>query len=90
MREAEEFERLWFPLPSLLSAVGRKTTFNLLGHAARKVIECVSKQTGMRPSAICAQATCPLSLATSVKAGLDVDWSDLATKSTLQAIWLQS
>lgn len=60
-----------------LAGAGRvEDTFNLLGHAGRKVLECAAKQTGTTPQAIGYQADCPLLLASSVKAGLDIDWSD--------------
>lgn len=58
--------------------------FNLLGHAARKVVACASKQTALSAQQICSQAGCPLFVASSIKAGLDIDWSDPEQK--LQAI----
>lgn len=60
-----------------LQGAGRvEDTFNLLGHAARKLVACIAKATKMGKEAICKEAKCPLFLASSVKAGLDVDWSD--------------
>lgn len=68
-----------------LVGAGRvEDTFNLLGHAARKVVACACKQTAMSAEQICQQAGCPLFLASSIKAGLDIDWSDPEQK--LQAI----
>ncbi|MCG8423151.1 MAG: transposase, partial [Proteobacteria bacterium] len=65
-----------------LVGAGRvEDTFNLLGHAARKVLRCASKLTGLSPQNICSEAGCRLFLASSVKAGLDIDWSDKEQKS---------
>ena len=65
-----------------LVGAGRvEDTFNLLGHAARKVLACASKLTGLSPEDICSEASCRLFLASSVKAGLDIDWSDKEQKS---------
>ncbi len=65
-----------------LVGAGRvEDTFNLLGHAARKLLECASKHTGESRATICSKANCSLFLASSVKAGLDIDWSDVEQKA---------
>ena len=68
----------------LLGAGRVEDTFNLLGHAARKVVACIAKKVGIERGTICREAKCPLFMASSVKAGLDVDWSDAEQK--LEAI----
>lgn len=60
-----------------LSGAGRvEDTFNLLGHAARKIVECAAVILKKAPAEICHRAGIPLLLHSSVKAGLDVNWSD--------------
>lgn len=62
---------------SPLEGAGRvEDTLNLLGHAARKVVLCVAMLLGCTAEAVARQAGIPVVLAPSVKAGLDVDWSD--------------
>jgi hypothetical protein len=65
-----------------LSGAGRvEDTINLLGHAARSIVRTVSKITERAPEEICRKAGIPLLLAPSIKAGLDVDWSDPRQKA---------
>jgi hypothetical protein len=62
---------------SALEGAGRvEDTLNLVGHAARKVVVCVAVLLGCTVEAVAQQAGIPVLLAPSVKAGLDVDWSD--------------
>jgi hypothetical protein len=62
---------------SALEGAGRvEDTINLLGHAARKVVMCVAVLLGCSAEAVARQAGIPVLLAPSVKAGLDVDWTD--------------
>jgi hypothetical protein len=62
---------------SALEGAGRvEDTLNLLGHAARKVVACVAVLLGCTVEAVARQAGIPVLLAPSVKAGLDVDWTD--------------
>jgi hypothetical protein len=66
-----------------LAGAGRvEDTINLLGHAARNIIKLVSKLTGRAPGELCRKAGIPLLLAPSIKAGLDIDWSDARQKAT--------
>jgi len=65
-----------------LAGAGRvEDTLNLLGHAARKIVELVSKITGRETHEIARKAGIPLLLAPSIKAGLDIDWSDSKQKA---------
>jgi hypothetical protein len=60
-----------------LVGAGRvEDTLNLLGHAARSIVRVVSKITKLEPEELCRKAGIPLLLASSIKAGLDIDWSD--------------
>jgi hypothetical protein len=65
-----------------LVGAGRvEDTINLLGHAARSIVQLVSKLTDRAPEEICRKAGIPLLLASSIKAGLDIDWSDPKQKA---------
>lgn len=73
-----------------LSGAGRvEDTFNLLGHAARKLAEAAAKLTERTLEEVCRLAKIPLLLSASVKSGLDIDWNDPEQKdealNTLQA-----
>jgi hypothetical protein len=60
-----------------LDGTGRvEDTFNLLGHAARKLVDCAAEIIDMPRDEICKRAGIPLLLHRSVKAGLDLNWSD--------------
>lgn len=66
-----------------LTGAGRvEDTLNLLGHAARSIVRLVSKLTDMDAEDICRKGGIPLLLAPSVKAGLDINWSDAKQKAT--------
>lgn len=65
-----------------LAGAGRvEDTINLLGHAARSIVRIVSKLTDRDPEDICRKAGIPLLLSPSIKAGLDLDWSDPKQKA---------
>lgn len=65
-----------------LAGAGRvEDTLNLLGHAARTIVRIVSKLTERAPEEIIRKAGIPLLLAPSIKAGLDIDWSDPKQKA---------
>lgn len=69
-----------------LAGAGRvEDTINLLGHAARSIVQVVSKIMDRSPEQICRQAGIPLLLAPSIKAGLDIDWSDPRQKMSAVA-----
>lgn len=56
-------------------------TFNLLGHAARNLVRCVAKLLRWRPTTVAERAGAEVLLMPSIKAALDVDWSDAVQKS---------
>lgn len=64
-----------------LEGAGRvEDTINLLGHAGRKVAECAALVLGTDVEEVCQQADVPLLMASSIKAGLDIDWSEEGAK----------
>jgi Transposase DDE domain/Transposase domain (DUF772) len=64
-----------------LEGAGRvEDTYNLLGHAARKLLEGAAKLTDQSPERICMASGIRLLLAPSIKTGLDIDWGDPAQK----------
>jgi hypothetical protein len=64
-----------------LAGAGRvEDTLNLLGHAGRKIAECIAAELEMSFEQICRQGGAPLLLASSVKAGLDIEWNDTGAK----------
>jgi hypothetical protein len=65
-----------------LHGAGRvEDTINLLGHAARSIVRIASQLLELEPDDICRRAGIPLLLAPSIKAGLDIDWSDPKQKA---------
>lgn len=74
-----------------LVGAGRvEDTLNLLGHAGRKVAECVAIELEMSFEDVCRRAGAPLLLANSIKAGLDIDWNDAdAKEDALNRLWVQ-
>ena len=87
-RQTEEFD--WKKLPKDLrlaidsrpfEGAGRvEDTFNLLGHAVRKIVAGVAKLTNWTSEQVCRKAGIPLLLASSIKAGLDINWNDREQK----------
>jgi hypothetical protein len=83
-RRTKEFD--WKKLPKdlrlavdsrpLVGAGRVEDTINLLGHAARKVIAGAAKMLEMSFEEVCQGADIPLLRHASVKAGLDINWSD--------------
>jgi hypothetical protein len=66
---------------SPLEGAGRvEDTFNLLGHAARKVVECVAQLLELSVEQVCRRAGIPVLMVSSIKKGLDTDWSDPQAK----------
>jgi hypothetical protein len=66
-----------------LAGAGRvEDTLNLLGTAARLLVQAAAKILERDPEKICRQAKIPLLLSPSIKAGLDIDWSDSRQKLT--------
>ncbi len=83
-RRTKEFD--WKKLPKdlrlavdsrpLVGAGRVEDTINLLGHAARKVVAGAAKMLEMSFEEVCQGADIPLLRHASVKAGLDINWSD--------------
>ncbi len=62
---------------SPLQGAGRvEDTINLIGHAARMVVDCTAQLLKVDFEEVCRRAGIPLLLETSVKKALDRDWSD--------------
>jgi len=65
-----------------LTGAGRvEDTFNLLGHAARKLLTCAAALGGRDPSELADSIGTPALAASSVKRGLDIDWNDPEQKA---------
>ena len=70
---------------SPLEGAGRvEDTINLIGHAARNVVDCIAGLMGCKFETICKKAGIPLLLDSSIKKALDRDWSD--KKATGEAV----
>jgi hypothetical protein len=67
---------------SPLAGAGRvEDTLNLIGHAARKLVECVATLLEREFETVCRQVGIPLLLDSSVKKALDCGWSDETQKA---------
>lgn len=67
---------------SPLEGAGRvEDTINLLGHAARKIVECVGDLLGWQAERVATEAGIPVLLESSVKRALDTEWSDPGAKA---------
>src|ERR1700681_3675979 len=67
---------------SPLEGAGRvEDTFNLLAHAARRVVSCAARLLGWTDEEVCARAGIPLLLDSSIKRALDIDWNDAGAKA---------
>lgn len=65
-----------------LEGAGRvEDSVNLLGHAARKLVEALAGTLELDFEHICRDAGVPLLLASSIKRGLDCDWTDPEQKT---------
>ena len=56
-------------------------TFNLLGHAARKLVRCAARVLRWRPTTVAERAGAEVLMMPSIKAALDVDWFDPEEKA---------
>jgi hypothetical protein len=64
-----------------LAGAGRvEDTINLLGHAGRKIAQCMAAWLQTSVEEVCGQARAPLLLGSSIKAALDIDWNDADAK----------
>jgi hypothetical protein len=67
---------------SPLEGAGRvEDTFNLLAHAARRVVSCAASLLGWTDEQVCARAGIPLLMDSSIKRALDIDWNDAGAKA---------
>jgi hypothetical protein len=64
-------------------------TFNLLGHAARNLVRCVARLLHWRPTTVAERAGAEVLLMPSIKAALDVDWSDDTQKASAVVILVE-
>jgi hypothetical protein len=65
-----------------LEGAGRvEDTFNLLGHAARKIVECAASRLHWTSERVATEAKISVLNAPSLKSALDVDWSAPAQKA---------
>lgn len=65
----------------LTGAARVEDTFNLLGHAARKLLACAAALAEREPQALAVSIGAPALAASSVKRGLDIDWNDRTQKN---------
>ncbi len=66
-----------------LVGAGRvEDTINLLAHAARKVLSCAAELADTTPARFAAKAGVPMLAHKSIKAALDIEWSDPSKKSS--------
>ena len=66
-----------------LVGAGRvEDTINLLAHAARKVLSCAAELSHTTPARLAATAGVPMLAQRSIKAALDIEWSDPTQKSS--------
>lgn len=73
-----------------LEGAGRvEDTFNLLGHAARKVVACVARLLQWPADRVCREAGIPLLLESSVKKALDVDWNEAGQRTRALQVLIQ-
>lgn len=65
-----------------LTGAGKvEDTFNLLGHAARKLLKCAAAIVGVEPREVAESIDAPALIASSTKRGLDIDWNDSEQKA---------
>ena len=60
----------------LVGAGKVEDTVNLLAHAARKVVQCAATLLSWSVERVAREARIPLVMASSIKKGLDIDWSN--------------
>jgi len=68
--------RAAFDASPLFGAGRVEDTFNLIGHAAREVVRTASQRLALSVEEVAQRAGIPVLNATSIKAGLDVDWDN--------------
>jgi len=71
-----------------LEGAGRvEDTFNLLAHAARNVLVCAARLADLKPDEAAEIAGSPLLIGASVKAQLDIEWSDRCKRPLPSGLW---
>jgi len=66
-----------------IEGAGRvEDTFNLLAHAARKLVVCMARVLQRPPDDVAAEAGAPLLMDSSIKKALDLEWSDPEQKAS--------
>ena len=71
---------LWTPVP-WSEPGGSRTPSTCWGHAARKVVECAADLLGWSPDRVARESGIPLLLSSSIKRGLDIEWSNPEAKA---------
>jgi hypothetical protein len=66
----------------LVGAARVEDTINLLAHAARKVLRCAAELSNTTPIRLAAMAGVPMLAGKSIKAALDIEWSDPSQKGS--------
>lgn len=65
-----------------LTGAGRvEDTFNLLGHAARKLLQCAATLARCEPEELARELEATALVSSSTKRGLDIDWNDAQQKA---------
>ncbi len=72
--------RAAFDASPLFGAGRVEDTFNLIGHAAREVVRTAARRLGRTVEEVAAEAGIPVVNASSIKAGLDIDWDSSAAR----------
>ncbi len=88
-RDTEAFDWKKLPRPlrvaidsrPLVGAGRVEDTINLLAHAARKILSCAAELSNSTPARLAAMARVPMLAQKSIKAALDIEWSDPTQKS---------
>lgn len=73
----------------LIGAGRVEDTFNLLGHAARKLLACAATLAGREPRELAHELEARALVASSTKRGLDIDWNDSEQKRSAIKLLVQ-
>jgi hypothetical protein len=81
--------RAAFDASPLFGAGRVEDTFNLIGHAARELLQTVADRLGLELEAAAERAGIPLVTGSSLKASLDIDWDDAKQKKAALELLLK-
>ena len=81
--------RAAFDASPLFGAGRVEDTFNLIGHAARELLQTVADRLGLELEAAAERAGIPLVTGSSLKASLDIDWDDAKQKKVALELLLK-